>query len=182
MAELNQAFDPNEVPEDDRSFEPLPAGDYQMQVIESKIENTKSLTGKMLVLTLEVVSGPHTNRRVWDRLNIVNQNADAQRIAQRALADLCLAVGIAQLRDTDELHFKPFVGRVGVREDKTGQYGPQNTVRYKARGGQPPAGKAGGPTSAGSAAGQQTRTAPASATARPSAPAASPSRPWAKAS
>jgi hypothetical protein len=138
MAELNMDFNPSEVPEDDRSFEPLPAGDYTMQVIESELKDTKSGSGQQLVLTLEVIEGPFSNRRVWDRLNIRNQNADAQRIAQRALADLCLAVGISSLRNSEELHFKPFIGAVKIREDKTGQYGPQNTVRYKVRGGVAP--------------------------------------------
>lgn len=138
MAELNMDFNPSEVPEDDRSFEPLPAGDYTMQVIESELKDTKSGSGQQLVLTLEVIEGPHSNRRVWDRLNIRNQNADAQRIAQRSLADLCLAVGIQSLRNSEELHFKPFIGAVKIREDKTGQYGPQNTVRYKVRGGGTP--------------------------------------------
>lgn len=138
MAELNMDFNPSEVPEDDRSFEPLPAGEYTMQVIDSELKDTKSGSGQQLVLTLEVIEGAHSNRRVWDRLNIRNQNADAQRIAQRSLADLCLAVGIQSLRNSEELHFKPFVGAVKIREDKTGQYGPQNTVRYKARGGAAP--------------------------------------------
>jgi hypothetical protein len=138
MAELNMDFNPTEVPEDDRSFEPLPAGEYTMQVIESELKDTKSGTGQQLVLTLEVIEGAHSNRRVWDRLNIRNQNVDAQRIAQRALADLCLAVGINSLKNSEDLHFKPFVGSVKIREDKTGQYGPQNTVRYKARGGGAP--------------------------------------------
>lgn len=135
MAKLNMDFNPSEVPEDDRSFEPLPAGEYTMQVIESEVKDTKSGSGQQLVLTLEVIEGPFSNRRVWDRLNIRNQNADAQRIAQRALADLCLAVGIQSLRNSEDLHFKPFIGSVKIREDKSGQYGPQNTVRYKQRGG-----------------------------------------------
>lgn len=139
MAEFPENFNPNDVPEDDRTFEPLPAGDYTMQVIESEIKDTKSGTGQQLVLTLEVIEGPLSNRRVWDRLNIRNQNADAQRIAQRALADLCLAVGIGSLRNTEDLHFKPFVGRVTIKVDKKGEYGPQNSVRYKPRGGQAPA-------------------------------------------
>lgn len=134
MAEFPETFNPAEVPEDDRSFDPLPAGDYTMQVIESEIKPTKT-GGDQLVLTLEVLEGPYSNRRVWDRLNIRNQNADAQRIAQRGLADLCLAVGVTSLRNSDELHFKPFIGKVAIRQDKTGQYGPQNTVRYKAKGG-----------------------------------------------
>jgi hypothetical protein len=167
MVDFPEDFNPNDVPEDDRSFEPIPAGDYAMQVIESDIKPTKSGSGDQLILTLEVTEGPMTNRRIWDRLNIRNQNADAQRIAQRALADLCLAVGVASLRNTEELHFKPFVGRVTIKQDKTGQYGPQNAVRYKPRGGQPPAGKA--------AAQPAARPAATTQAAKPAAGA----RPWA---
>ena len=136
MVDFPEDFNPNEVPADDRSFEPLPAGDYQMQVIESDIKPTRT-GGEQLVLTLEVLSGPFANRRVWDRLNIKNQNADAQRIAQRALADLCLSVGVTSLRRTEDLHFKPFSARLTIKADKTGQYGPSNAVRYKSGGGAP---------------------------------------------
>jgi hypothetical protein len=132
MVALPETFAPQDVPEDDRNFEPLPVGQYKVQIIESKIEDTKSGSGQMLTLTLEVTEGEYANRRVWDRLNIRNDNPDAQRIAQRALANLCLAIGVAQLRDTEELHFKPMMVKIGIRQDKTGQYGPQNTVRYTA--------------------------------------------------
>lgn len=142
MADLMEDFDPNSVPEDDRNFDPVPAGDYEMQCIDSEIKDTKDGNGQMLVLTHEIISGPHASRRIWDRLNIRNQNADAQRIAQRALADLCIAVGLGAIRDSEELHFKPFIGRVSIRQDKSGQYGPQNTVRYRPRAGSAPAGKA----------------------------------------
>lgn len=174
MATLEEAFEAEQIPEDDRNFDPIPAGDYLMQVIDSDVVPTKSGSGDQLVLTLEVVEGPHTNRRVWDRLNIRNQNADAQRIAQRSLADLCLAIGISSLRNTEDLHFHPFIGRVTIQKDKTGEYGPQNRVRYKPRGEQTPH-----PTqiaSAQKAASQQTRTAQPRQNGRP-APAASPSKP-----
>jgi hypothetical protein len=170
MADLLETFDPNSVPEDDRNFDPIPAGDYDMQCIESEIKDTKDGTGQMLVLTHEIISGPHANRRIWDRLNIRNQNADAQRIAQRALADLCLAVGLGAIRDSEELHFKPFVGRVAIRQDKSGQYGPQNTVRYKAR--------AGGAPAAGKAAPRPAAQQPAQQTAQP----ATGAKPWKRAS
>lgn len=163
MVDFPEDFNPNDVPEDDRSFEPLPAGDYQMQVIESDIKPTRT-GGEQLVLTLEVLSGPYANRRVWDRLNIKNQNADAQRIAQRALADLCLAVGCASLRRTEDLHFKPFTARLTIKADKTGQYGPSNAVRYKSGGGAAPAVKA-----------------PATAPTAQQRPAATGPKPWQKA-
>ena len=83
------------------------------------------------------MDGPYANRRVWDRLNVVNQNPDAQRISERALADLCLAVGLTRITDSEALHFKPFTGRVSIKTDKSGQYSPQNAVRYKPRGAMP---------------------------------------------
>lgn len=164
MAELDMDFVADEIPADTSSFEPLPAGDYTMQVIDSEIKPTKT-GGDQLVLTLEVMDGPLSNRRVWDRLNIRNANPDAQRIAQRSLADLCLAVGVASLRNSDELHFKPLLGKVAIRQDKTGQYGPSNSVRYKARGGAAPRAAAASPA-----------TQPAQQAAKP----ATGAKPWQK--
>jgi hypothetical protein len=141
MADLDMDFNPADVPEDDRSFSPLPAGEYLMQVIESELKDTKTGNGQQLVLTLEVMDGPSSGRKVWDRLNIRHTNADAQRIAQRGLADLCLAVGLPSIRNSEELHFKPFTAKVTIREDKTGQYGPSNNVRYKTGAGRPAGGQ-----------------------------------------
>ena len=134
MANLGDTFDPGQVPEDERSFDPLPAGDYNCQIVESDVVATKS-GGDMLKLTLEVIDGPYENRKVWDNLNIRNSNPDAQRIAHRALADLCAAVGVGAITDSDVLHFKPFVAQLKVETDKSGQYDPQNRVKkYKPRG------------------------------------------------
>jgi len=131
MTALPQTFNPNEIPEDDRNFDPIPAGTYKLQVTESKLEEARSGEGnQILTLTLEVLDGPYQNRKIWDRLNIINKNQTAQQIAQRALADLCLACGLNSIKDTEELHFKPFTARVTIQPDKTGQYAPQNRVRY----------------------------------------------------
>lgn len=131
-------FDPNAVPENDRNFDPIPGGDYLMQVTESEIVPTKSGEGDILKLTIEVMEGPFENRKIWDNLNIRNPNAQAQSIAQRALADLCIAVGVTGLRNSDDLHFRPFIGTVKVEPAKDG-YGAQNRMkRYKPRGGVAP--------------------------------------------
>jgi hypothetical protein len=134
MTELPETFTPGEIPEDERSFELIPQGNYDMQVIETSIEPCNG--GEMLKLTMEIINGPYANRRLWDNLCIRHSNPETQRIAQRALADICLATGIAQLRDTTELHFKIFSGRVGIKKadqkqiDK-GYPDDRNTVRYK---------------------------------------------------
>ena len=162
MADLDMEFRPDDIPEDERDV--IPAGEYDLQVIESELRETKSGNGEQLVLTLEIITGPFSGRRVWDRLNYRHVNADAQRIAQRSLADLCLATGVTALRKSEELHFKPFRARIGVREDKSGQYGPQNTVRYK------------------KGAATHAPAAPAAAqAAKPAAQSAGPAKPWKKA-
>ena len=172
MASLGTTFDPNEVPQDERSFEPLPVGDYNCQITESEIIETRT-GGEMLKLTLEVIDGPFANRKVWDNLNIRNANATAQSIAHRALADLCAACGSGPISDSDELHFKPFVATLKIEPERTvgdRTYDARNAVkRYKGRGGQPPAGK--------SPAQPAQRSAQATSSPRPNG--AAPSRPWA---
>jgi hypothetical protein len=173
MADLGDTFDPNAIPEDERNFDPVPAGEYLLQVVESDL-NRKG-NNEMLKLTIDVMDGPFANRKIFENLNIRHENPTAQGIAQRALADLCIAVGVAGLRNSEELHFKPFIGRVKIQEDKTGQYGPQNRIaRYRPRSNQPPAAK--NPTSAPAAAHPQPsgQSQPAANTASRS------SRPWAR--
>lgn len=128
MAQLG-AFNPADV-QDDREI--VPADNYLAQIIESDLVDTKSGTGKMLKLTWEIVDGPLAKRRVWENLNIVNQNAQAQQIAERSLKRICEAVGYAGvLTDSEALHFKPCVISVTVRPP-SGDYGEQNEVKgYK---------------------------------------------------
>lgn len=166
MANLGNTFDPNNVAEDDRSFDPLPAGDYDCQITDSEMKETRS-GGEMLKLTLEVISGPYANRKVWDNLNIRNANPQAQQIAHRALADLCAACGVGPITDSEDLHFKPFVATLKINPAK-GEYDASNGVkRYKGRGGQPPANR-----------GTVERPAPAAAAAQ-AGRGATGSRPWA---
>lgn len=127
MAQLG-VFDPTAVV-DDRP-ELLPVGKYVAQITDSDVVATKSGTGTMLKLTLEVLDGPLARRKVFDQLNIENANPQAQQIGQRQLSRICKALGINQaIQDSEVLHFKPMVISVGVEEDKSGQYGPQNRIR-----------------------------------------------------
>lgn len=138
MAALSQ-FNPDDV-SDDREI--LAAGNYIAQIIESSLAQTKS-GGTMLKLTWEILDGPMAKRRVWENLNIVNQNADAQAIAERSLKRICGAVGhTGVLNDSEALHFKPAEITVAIQPPK-GEYGEQNTIKgYKAVGGAAPAGGA----------------------------------------
>jgi hypothetical protein len=142
MADLGGLFDPSTIPEDERSFDVLPVGTYKMQVVDSEVLDNSAGTGQFLKLTIEIVEGEYAGRKVWEQLNIRNPSAQAQQIAQRALADLFFATGTPASRNSDVLHFKPFLGKVTVVKDKNGQYPDKNGVRFNVQQGNPPAGKA----------------------------------------
>jgi hypothetical protein len=159
MASLN--FNAANVqPQDD--FSPIPAGDYVAQVTDSSIKPTKSGSGTLLNLTWTIISGQFANRKVFDRVNIQNQNPEAEKIGQRQLSAICHAAGVLQLQDSNQLHGRPCTITLKIRQDA--QYGDSNEVKaYKA-------------------AGQTPAQAPAFAQQSAAAPAATSSAPpWAKA-
>lgn len=101
-------FDPHAIePADEpRSYEPLPVGVYTVQITDAQYKETKSGNGRRVALEFTVVSGAYESQKVWDSINVVNENPTAQKLGQRMLADLCIAAGIKMLTNTDE-----FIGR-----------------------------------------------------------------------
>jgi hypothetical protein len=139
MAQLGQTFDANSVAPA-TPFETIPAGKYLAQIVNSEMKST-STGGEMLVLEIEIVDGEYSKRRLWDRLNLVNSNATAVEIAQRALSSICHAVGQMTVQDSEQLHFKPMAVTVKVRPagpDKNGIHrDAQNEIKgYEAANGQ----------------------------------------------
>ena len=131
MSQLNGVFDSSQYDDVGGAFDPIPAGEYKMQIIESSIEETKSRTGKYIKLTLKVVDGEFKGRQIWTNLNIVNPNPIAVEIATKELATICRAVGKLKIADTQELHGITFLGRVKIRP-ASGDYPPSNDmVGYK---------------------------------------------------
>lgn len=129
MAQLQ--FDASSVSPESQ-FTPIPNGDYPVLISESEIKDTKAGTGQYLQLVLEVIDGHYKGRKIWDRLNIVNPNQVAQDIGQRALSQICHAVGVLNLQDTADLHQKPLVAKVVVSPARDG-YDESNEVKeYKA--------------------------------------------------
>lgn len=120
-------FDVQAAPESDRP-EPIPAGEYLMCIRNTDIVATKLGNGSMVKIEGEVLEGQYAGRKVFDNINIVNPSEQAARIGQAQLRQLCEAVGITGvLQDTVELHEKPFIGKVKIDVDQTGQYDPKNT-------------------------------------------------------
>ena len=133
MASLN--FDASQVDPTD-NFAPVPAGDYPVIIVESEMKPTKNGGGEYLQMVLEVIEGPMKGRKLWERLNLVNSNSTAVEIAQKALSQICHAVKVLTPQDSHELHGKPLVATVTIKEDP--QYGPRNEIKkYAEMGGAP---------------------------------------------
>ena len=126
MSNLPSAFDANSVEPND-SFDPIPAGKYDVQIIASEMKPTKNGNGQYLQLELEVALGPFAGRRIWDRLNLVNPNQTAVDIANRTLSQICRACGVMNVTDSEELHFKTIGAKVKVRA-ATQEYDASNDI------------------------------------------------------
>jgi hypothetical protein len=114
------------------NFEPLPPDDYEVVITDSAVKPTKDGSGKYLELRLEVQRGPHANRVLFDRLNLVNRNDTAVQIAKATLSSICRAVGVMTPKDSSDLHSKPLLAVVKMRKrEDTGEM--SNEVKgYKA--------------------------------------------------
>lgn len=114
MANL-QGFNAAEV-QPQESFEPIPVGEYNAMITDSEMKPTKNGQGEYLQLVFEVAEGEYSGRKIWARLNLVNQNQTAVDIAQRELSAICRAVGVMQPQDSTDLHEKPLTIGVKIRQ------------------------------------------------------------------
>lgn len=159
MAQLN--FDtstaPDRAPRDDS---PLPAGTYTAEITGSDVKPLKSGRGTGLALEFTIIDPEaHANRKVWQSLNIKHDSVQAEEIGLGQLKELCEALGIAKLVDSDDLFGKIVSIRTKVRPGQ-GDYGPRAEVSgYAAAGVKAP---------------------PPAAAAAPARPAAA-AKPWQKA-
>jgi len=145
MAMLPSAFNQSDNHGEMNSFEALPAGDYNIQVIESELKLTKKgqefmeqrgcteqeaiAHASQLILTYEILDGQFKGRKLFNRLNLFNPSERSVEIAQKELNTICKAVGLSSVSDSNELHMKPMCAKVGQRGKPEDQYGVQNTFK-----------------------------------------------------
>ena len=130
MAIFAQTFDANSV--EPSNFDVYPAGKYLSQIVSSEMRPTKDGRGQYLFLELDILEGQFVGRKLFDRLNLVNDNPDTVDIATRTLSSICRATGQMQVKDSEQLHLIPLIADVRVRPPK-GQYGESNSIRYLPR-------------------------------------------------
>src|SRR4051812_41232904 len=116
MAFLGQTYDATQI-EPNTAFEVIPAGKYHVQIVNSEMRSTNANNGQFLWMELSIMDGPHANKRLFDRLNLVNPSEKAVAIAQGALSAICRAIGQMSVSDSEQLHNRSLIANVRVRPE-----------------------------------------------------------------
>lgn len=131
MAQLDEELDVANM-DLSSSYSLLPKGWYIAQLVESDMIKTKT-DGLMVKARFDILEGQYEGRPVFTNFNWRNNNPEAQEIGRKQLGQLAAAVGVGPLRDTEELHFKPVMIKVGIKVEKEGSaYDDSNRItEYK---------------------------------------------------
>ncbi len=128
MALLSETFVTEEA--EDMGFEPAPPGWYIAQITKSEIKPTSAGTGEYIKnewKILEADEPKYVGKMFWQNLNIVNPSEMAVKIGKGQLKKLNEALGIKELKDTDELIGQPVKVFLKVKPG-SGGYDDSNEV------------------------------------------------------
>jgi hypothetical protein len=128
----------------------VPAGKYRCRIEDTERKDTKNGDAQYLQITHVITEGEYKGRKIFDRLNLwaaqngqwVRRTDEAGNIAGQAMSELLAALGMATIRNHEELRGKSLVVKVKVR--KSDEYGDSNDVQnyYAATAETAPAGAA----------------------------------------
>lgn len=106
-------------------------GWHPFHIIDSENKIAKSGRGEYLQLVAECIDGKFKGRKLWIRLNLVNENQTAVEIAYRELSAICHATGVMQVTDSIQLHHKPMLINVSFKPATTTSQGGNEANGYK---------------------------------------------------
>ena len=114
MSEYN--FNANTAPEP-MDFEPMPVGDYLCAITNTEIGEPNAKDTQQLKITYKVLDGQHKGREISEWYSIIcPTSAKAEEIAQRNLRQICESIGIAGFTQTEELHDKPLIAVLNLKD------------------------------------------------------------------
>jgi hypothetical protein len=119
-------FDLNEYESEERNYEPLPKGEYELKCSEAE-EKTTQKGGQMIAATFEVVSGKYANRKIWNNYNIHNDSEKAQRIGREQVSAWARACGKPNATSVDELLERSFTAVLDIEKGSNG-YSDRNKI------------------------------------------------------
>jgi len=142
VGDINAVYDGNDFDssqvEPSTPHEPVPAGWYAVMIEEIKVKPTKSGTGYILELNLQIVDGEFSGRHMWDRITLRNKSPKAEEIGLRQFSALCRAAGVLTVKDSSQLKDKVVLAKAKVKHEEG--YEPRNEISgYKSTEGVSPA-------------------------------------------
>jgi hypothetical protein len=122
MARLGSTFDATKHDTTQSDYSELPNGDYELEIEASEVKEGANGTGLKTTMTV-LRPDEYQGRKVFNFYNLEHKNAQAQEIGQKQFARLCRAIGVSEVEDSEELHFKAFTAKIGLgKPSKDGQY------------------------------------------------------------
>jgi hypothetical protein len=132
MAFLDEEFSVDSLPVSTSNFEPLPEGWYNAAITGAEIKSTKAGDGKYIAVKYAITGPTHQGRVIFGNLNIKNASTKAEEIGRQQLGEIMRAIGLATVRDTDQL----IGGNLGIKlAVRTGEYSGNEIKGFKALGG-----------------------------------------------
>lgn len=133
MPQIN--FDANSVPES--SYDPLPAGDYMVYISQTEVA-TSDKGNELLKVTFDVIQPEqYQGRKVFSNYTIGGPSQSAIATGQSILKQVCKAVGVMHVADSQQLHDIPLNIRVVVREYQ-GKVGNEPKAYWSTQSAPPP--------------------------------------------
>lgn len=85
-------------------------GQYKAIFVNSEMKENKKKTGHFIEMKAVITEGRYMNTELIERLNVINPNQIAVKIAYQTLAKISSALGMHETpADTSELHGKPLI-------------------------------------------------------------------------
>lgn len=120
-------FNLNELPDNESGFDPVPAGEYQVEIKKVEAKETRNKDGMYFNFRLDILGPSHAGRIIFAIVNVKNASEKAQQIGQGQLKDIMRALNLQSVSNTDQ-----FIGgklTVKIDIEKSEQYGDSNRVR-----------------------------------------------------
>lgn len=97
----------------------IPAGWQNCIITNTEMKPTSDGSGQYMELVSEVSDGQYKGRKLFDRLNLMNNNATTVEIAYKTLKAIYNACGKVRVNDSAELHGIPLKVKVKLRPTRT---------------------------------------------------------------
>jgi hypothetical protein len=120
-------FELSDVEESTSNFDPVPDNWYTAKIASAEVKDTKAGTGKYIAVRFDITGPSHEGRVVFCNFNTNNPNPKAEEIGRQQLKQCAVAIGQANLKNTDQLIGGDLEIKVTVKNDPT--YGPSNEIK-----------------------------------------------------